>query len=108
MCLNLRDAVYWEKQNMGLSNGKDYLKNKTFEANVQKYLLVLLETYLKFNQIITNICKSSISQHSVPVNWGHGGITPWFSYPRGEEDGETLCLTLYQLTHIKFIVELIL
>lgn len=35
---------------------------------LKKYLLVLLEIYLKFNQIITSICKLSISQQLVLMN----------------------------------------
>lgn len=54
---------------MGLNEEKDYLKNKTYEANMfKKYLLVLLEIYLKFNQIIANVRKLSISQQLMLMN----------------------------------------
>lgn len=57
------DIDYWEKKYMELNEERDYLKDKIYEGNMfLKNMLFLLEIYLKFNQIITNICKLSVSQ----------------------------------------------
>lgn len=57
------DIDYWEKKYMELNEERDYLKDKIYEGNMfLKNMLFLLDIYLKFNQIITNICKLSVSQ----------------------------------------------